>query len=66
MDYGADGQSELLTADPVKLTITVESTPPVVENYKDTADYRYLLMGIGVLLASLALCWFGLITKKRN
>ena len=66
MYYGADGQSELLTADPVKLTITVESTPPVVENYKDTADYRYLLMGIGVLLASLALCWFGLITKKRN
>ena len=66
MHYDKDGNSELIEALPVKLTITVEATPPIVESDASVNYTSYLIMVIGVLMAGLALCYFGLLSKKRS
>jgi hypothetical protein len=65
MYHGSDGRSEIIEAAPIKLTITVEATPPIVETSK-AVDSSYVIVGITILISTLALCWFGLISKKRN
>ena len=65
-NYSKLKKSELIEALPVKLTITVEATPPLVESGVNIDYSSYLIMFIGVLIAGLALCYFGLLSKKRS
>ena len=65
MYHSSDGRSELIEAEPMKLTIVVEATPPVVETSAQTHS-SYIIAIIGLLIASLGACWFSLVSKRKN
>lgn len=65
MYYSKDGRSELIKAAPITVTITVEATPPIIE-MNTSVDYSHLVVMIGAILASFAMCYFGLILKKKK
>ena len=66
MYYSDDGRSELIEATPVKLTITIEATPPIVNNDKNM-NYTNIVVLISIMLAGLATCYFGLLlSRKKN
>ncbi len=65
MHYNKNGESELIESTPIKLTITIEETPPIVSNEK-VNNYSYIILLVGALIASLAVCYFNLVSKKRK
>lgn len=65
MYYDKNGKSELIESTPIKLTITVEATPPIVSNEK-VNNYSHIILLLGALISSLAVCYFGLLSKKRK
>ena len=66
MYYSDDGRSELIEAAPVKLTITIEATPPIVNNDKNM-NYTNIIVLVSIMLAGLAACYFGLLlSRKKN
>ena len=64
MYYGSDGRKELIEAKPITLTITVEATPPIVEN-NYSIDYSYVLVLVCLLISILGVCTFSFIRRKR-
>ena len=65
MHTSENGVKELIEAKPVKLTIIVESTPPLV-NEEIGINYSYIVMAISVLIGCLGICLFSFVSKKKN
>ena len=60
--YGNNGKSELITADPLKLIIEVESTPPLVVSKSRTSNYTNIVLIISLLASTL----FILVLSKKS
>ena len=65
MYYNEDGVGELMEANPIKLTITVEATPPIVESSQKVQN-NHLVMVIFTMMSVMAVGAFVLISKKRK
>ena len=66
MHYDKNGIGELIEADPVKLTITVESTPPIVVETIQNSNNNHLVMIIGVLIGLIFIGMIGFIVRKKE
>lgn len=65
MYYNEDGVGELMEANPIKLTITVEATPPVVESSQKVQS-NHLIMVIFTMMSLMSIGAFALVSKKRK
>lgn len=64
MYYGDGGKGEIIEATPVKLTIRVEATAPVVvENVR--IDFAPIIMSLGLVISMFAIAWFGIKNKRK-
>lgn len=65
MHYDKNGMGELIEADPIRLTITVESTTPIVEATQ-SSNNNHLVMIIGILFGIIFVGAFGFIVRKKE
>ena len=65
MYYSSDGQKELIEADPITLTITVEATPPIVSENK-VIDYSHIIVLVSLLMSGLFISLFVVVSRKRS
>lgn len=63
MHYGDNGKSELITSEPLKLLIEVESTPPLVVTKAKTCNYTNIVLIVSLLVGTLFIL---LLTKKSK
>ena len=65
MHYGDNGQSELITSDPLKLKIKVEATPPIVVAKSNTTNYTNIVLIISLLASTLFILVLSKKSKKK-
>lgn len=65
MYYNDNGQSEMISAEPIKLIINVDSIAPVVNSSNRISNYSNIILIIGLLSGLLFICLVGLINKKK-
>ena len=63
--YEKNGEYETIDAEPVKLIINIEATPPTIEDI-NSLDYSSLLLMLMVTLGAVFICLVGFVSKKRN
>lgn len=62
-EYIKDGQSEIMIADPVKLIINIEATPPTV--LENNVNYMNLIYVIMIMIGSAFICLIITTNKRR-
>lgn len=65
MHYGDNGQSELITSDPLKLKIEVEATPPIVVAKSNTTNYTNIVLITSLLASTLFILVLSKKSKKK-
>ena len=61
--YGENGQSEMISATPVKLVINVEATPPVTT--QNNINYSNIILLVSLLAGSMFIGLLAILGKKK-
>ena len=64
--YGDNGESEMISAEPVKLIIEVEETIPIVNSSNSNMNYTNIILAITLLAGAIVVGLLSMLNKKRN
>ena len=62
--YGENGESEMISAEPLKLVVNVESTAPISES-SNSVNYQNIILLISLLAGAMFIVMLGVLGKKR-